>query len=88
MSQVTPVLIPLPRAACKPWCARHDHSGGYCYSRDIPTPGGQWNAPGRIAMSSGPGGTLIEIHHDPDAELTPAEAEQFAHAILAQVRLA
>jgi hypothetical protein len=79
--------IPAPRLACRSWCVKHDHSEGYCYSADIPTPGGQWSGPGYVAMSHGPGGTLIELHHDPDAELTLDEAEQLAHAVLAAVAL-
>ncbi|MDP4504047.1 hypothetical protein [Nonomuraea turcica] len=67
----------------------HDHAEGYCHSRNVSTPGGRWSAPGYVAMSHGPaGGTLVELHHDGDAELTPDEAEQFANAILAQVALA
>ncbi|MEV0149145.1 MULTISPECIES: hypothetical protein [unclassified Nonomuraea] len=83
------ILIPLPRPACQPWCVRHDYVEGYCHGRDIPTPGGQWSGPGYVAMSHGPvGGTLIEVHHDVDGELTANEAEQLARGILAAVELA
>jgi hypothetical protein len=79
-------LVPAQRPPCQPWCVRHDHTEGYCHSRDIPTTGGQWSGPGYTAMSHGPaGGTLITLVHDPDAELTPDEAAQLAYAVLAQV---
>jgi hypothetical protein len=40
-------------------------------------------------MSHGPvGGILLTLVHDPDAELTPEEAEQLAQLILTQVALA
>lgn len=89
-SPTSPVMpVPAQRAVCRAWCGLHDHVEGYCHSIDLPTPGGQWSAPGYVAMSHGPvGGTLIELHHDSDAELTADEAEQLAHAILAQVALA
>jgi len=83
------VSVTAQRVPCRPWCVRYDHAEGYCHSRNVSTPGGQWSASGYVAMSHGSaGGTLVELHHDSDAELTPNEAEQYAYAVLTQVALA
>ncbi|MGW4791175.1 hypothetical protein ACWEPC_02005 [Nonomuraea sp. NPDC004297] len=82
-------LVPAQRPPCQPWCIRHDYAEGICTGPTVATPGGRWATPGRLSVSHGPaGGTLFELHHDPDAELTADELEQLARMLLAQAALA
>ncbi|MFF0249647.1 DUF6907 domain-containing protein [Streptosporangium sandarakinum] len=85
---------------CAPWCVRHDDctrggrhlpdpEGGMCWAPPVPLPGGRYGSAGTVELSNdAEDGALIQVANDSDAVLTVDEAEEFAHAILAQVALA
>lgn len=80
MSQAIPSPIetvpgPLPR--CPSWCSTHLPEIGLCEAAPIPAPAGE------VRMCEDPdGGTVLSLYVKTD-DLTPAEAEAVAYAILA-----
>ncbi|MFI7468650.1 hypothetical protein [Nonomuraea sp. NPDC049646] len=82
-----PVAVPAQRQTCQPWCV--DHTDDLCNAADIPIPGevpGGGSIDPYVGLMSIPeDGPRIIVYCERDEHLTLDEAEEFAHALLAQV---